>query len=152
MKKTFSLYSILILLMFSALSISSCRNHEDTVSCFPSVPINVTLNLNLAGYYHLQNIGGWMYIDELQSGTRGLIVVRTNNINTPFLVFDRNAPHLCPDSNTTLEVKDGFKIICPKDGAEWMLLTGEPIAVSPVRPKMYQTQYNPSTNTLSIYY
>lgn len=152
MKKTFSLYSILILLMFSALSISSCRNHEDTVSCFPSVPINVTLDLNLAGYYDLQNTGGWMYIDELQSGTRGLIVVRTNNSNTPFLVFDRNAPHLCPDSNTTLEVKDGIKIICPKDGAEWMLLSGQPTAVANVPPKTYPAQYNSSTNTLQIYY
>lgn len=149
MKKTFSLYSILILLMFSALSISSCRNHEDTVSCFPSIPINVTLDLNLAGYYDLQNTGGWMYIDELQSGTRGLIVVRTVD---GFKAYDRNAPHLCPDSNTTLEVKDGIKIICPKDGAEWMLLSGQPTAVANVPPKTYPAQYNSSTNTLQIYY
>ncbi len=149
MKKTFSLYSILILLMFSALSISSCRNHEDTVSCFPSIPINVTLDLNLAGYYDLQNTGGWMYIDELQSGTRGLIVVRNGN---DFKAYDRNAPHLCPDSNTTLEVKDGIKIICPKDGAEWMLLSGQPTAVANVPPKTYPAQYNSSTNTLQIYY
>jgi hypothetical protein len=71
MKKTFSILSIITLLIFSNLSIHSCGSREDTVSCFPSNPINVTLNLNLPAYYALNQVGGWVYINEQQSGTKG---------------------------------------------------------------------------------
>lgn len=149
MKKT-SIFSLLpILLVFSILNIESCSSREDTVSCFPSVAINVTLNLTLPSYFALQNAGGWVYINEQGSGTRGLIVVRTAN---GFKVYDRNAPHVCPDTNTTLSVKDNIKMVCAKDNAEWILLTGEPIKVSQIPPKTYPYNYDAASNTLSIYY
>jgi hypothetical protein len=67
-----------------------------------------------------------------------------------FLVFDRNAPHICPDSNTTLEVVNNNKIVCPKDGAEWMI-NGTPIKISSLPPKNYASSYSSSTGILTIY-
>ncbi|KYH06651.1 MULTISPECIES: hypothetical protein [Chryseobacterium] len=151
MKKTFSILSIFILLISSNLTINSCGSREDTVNCFPNVPINVSLNLNLPAYYALNNINGWIYVNEQQSGTRGLIIVRTAN---GFKVYDRNAPHLCPDSNTTLEVKDNIAIICPQDNTRWILSTGQPEsgAQTSLPPKTYPYNYDAASKTLNVYY
>jgi hypothetical protein len=152
MKKTFSSLTILTFLIFSFLNINSCNSREDTVSCFPITPINVNLNLNLALYNNLNFVGGWIYVDEQQSGTRGLIVVRTADTPAQFKVYDRNAPHLCPDNNTTLEVKsDNNSIFCPKDNSTWILISGQPTAVSPLPPKTYFWNYDASTKNLSLY-
>jgi len=151
MKKSFSILFILTILIISNLTLNSCGRTQDTVNCFPSSPINVTLNLNLPAYYTLNNTGGWIYINEQQSGTRGLIAVRTSG--SSFKIYDRNAPHLCPDTNTTLEVKDDISIICPKDGAKWILLTGQPAnQITGLPPKTYTYNYDPSSNILNIYY
>lgn len=150
MKKTFSILSIFSLLIFSNLTINSCGSREDTVTCFPNVPINVSLNLNLPAYYALNNINGWIYVNEQQSGTRGLIIVNTGS---EFKVFDRNAPHLCPDNNTTLEVKDNISIICPKDNMKWML-NGNPESggKTSLPPKTYPYSYDAPSKTLNVYY
>lgn len=148
MKRNISYLLSAILLIFSALNISSCGNREETVDCFPKVPINVILNLNLPAYIDLQNVNGWIYVNQQQSGTRGLIVVRTTN---GFKVFDRNAPHICPDNNTTLLVDNGIKIICPKDGAEWILITGEPTKVAQIAPKTYRYNFDSNSGTLTIF-
>ena len=138
-----------IILLFSILNFSSCSNREETVSCFPSAPINVVLNLNLPTYFTLQNVGGWIYVNEQQAGTRGLIVVRTPD---GFKIYDRNAPHICPDSDTTLSVENDIKIVCPKDGAEWITITGQPTKIAQVPPKTYPFSYDTNAKILSIYY
>ncbi|RMZ60489.1 hypothetical protein D1632_04680 [Chryseobacterium nematophagum] len=148
MKKKTTILIIFIILIFSQLTINSCSNRQDTVSCFPNIPINVSLNLNLPAYFNLTQSGGWVYVNEQQSGTRGLIIVRRSS--TTFMIYDRNAPHICPDTNTTLEVSD-LSIVCPKDNAKWILLTGQPIAVAGVQPKTYPYNYDPVSNILSIY-
>lgn len=149
--KIFSvLKAFFILLVFSLLSlVISCESRAETVSCFPSQIINVQLNLNLPAYANDLNTKGWIYINEQQSGTRGLILVKTG---TGFKVYDRNAPHLCPDANTTLEVQNNIKIVCPKDGAEWILQDGTPIKGSGLSPKFYEYSYNAATGIISIYY
>ena len=149
--KIFSvLKAFFILLVFSLLSlVISCESRADTVSCFPSQIINVQLNLNLPAYANDLNTKGWIYINEQQSGTRGLILVKTG---TGFKVYDRNAPHLCPDANTTLEVQNNIKIVCPKDGAEWILQDGTPIKGSGLPPKSYDYSYNAATGDLLIHY
>ena len=138
-----------IILLLSILNFTSCSNREETISCFPNTPINVILNLNLPTYFNLQNVGGWIYVNEQQAGTRGLIVVRTTN---GFKVFDRNAPHICPDGDTTLSVENDIKIICSKDGAEWITITGEPTKIAQVPPKTYPYSYDTNTKILSVYY
>jgi len=138
-----------ILLAFSALkTLNSCSNREETTSCFPNQFISVQLNLSLPSYYPLNNIGGWIYISEQQSGNRGLIVYRTND---GFKIYDRNAPHICPSTDTTLEVENGSLVICKKDNAKWFLNSGAPASVSPYPLKQYFYNYNSSTNILNIY-
>ena len=148
MKKSTGLFISLILLIFSILTSVSCGRSVDTVSCFPQTNINVVLNLNLPAYQNLQFTGGWIYVNEQDSGTRGLIVVRTGS---GFKIYDRNAPHLCPDSNTTLSVEENIKIVCPKDNATWILLTGQPTVVASVAPKVYGYDYNAGANILTIH-
>ena len=148
MKRKISLLLSSISLIFSILIINSCGNREETVSCFPEAPINVVLNLNLPAYYHLQTVNGWIYVNEQESGTRGLIVVRTTN---GFKVYDRNAPHICPDNNTTLNVEGNIKVVCPKDGAEWILITGEPTKISQVSPKTYRSNFDTNSGILTIF-
>ncbi|KQS93703.1 hypothetical protein [Chryseobacterium sp. Leaf394] len=150
MKKTFSLIIFSIFLIFSNLSLNSCGSTNDTVSCFPNAPVNVSLNLNLPAYFNLTQPQGWIYVNEQQSGTRGLIIVR--GAGNTFKVYDRNAPHLCPDTDTTLEVKDNISIVCPKDNATWILLTGNPTSVTSLPPKTYLYNYDASTNTLNVYF
>ena len=149
--KIFSvLKAFFILLVFSLLSlVISCESRADTVSCFPSQIINVQLNLKFPAYDNLNRMGGWIYINEQQSGTRGLIIVNTG---TGFKIYDRNAPHLCPDTNTTLIVQDRIKIVCPKDGAEWILQDGTPIKGTGLPPKSYDYSYNAATGDLLIHY
>lgn len=148
MKRTISSLLTSILLIFSTLIINSCGNREETVSCFPEVPINVILNINLPAYFDLQNVNGWIYVNQQESGTSGLIVVRTTN---GFKIYDRNAPHICPDNNTTLSVESNIKIICPKDGAEWILITGEPTKISQLTPKTYRYNFDSNSGILTIF-
>lgn len=149
MKRIFLAIFSSIILIFSLLNIISCKEREETVNCFPNVPINVVLNLNLPAYYVLQNVGGWIYVNEQECGTRGLIVVRTTN---GFKIYDRNAPHVCPDNNTTLNVENNIKVVCPKDGAEWILITGEPTKIAQIPPKTYRYNFDSTTGILSIFY
>lgn len=142
--------SILFLfVLFSVLSWHSCQREPETAPCFPNSSINVVLNVSLPAYQNLQSVFGWTYVQEQNAGTRGLIVVRTSG---GFMVYDRNAPHLCPGEKTTLVVVDGNKIVCPADGSEWMLHTGGPIKGASVPPKMYPYTFDPATNQLRIYY
>ena len=148
MKRKISVLILSIALIFSALNLNSCKEREETVNCFPKVPINVILNLSLPAYFNLQSVGGWIYVNQQESGTRGLIVVKTS---TGFSVYDRNAPHICPGNNTTLNVDSNIKIVCPADGAEWILLTGQPTKISPIAPKTYRYNFDSGTNFLTIF-
>ena len=148
MKRKFSLTLFAFILIFSALNITACKEREETVNCFPRVPINVTLNLSLPAYFNLQSVGGWIYVNQQESGTRGLIIVKTS---TGFNVYDRNAPHICPGNDTTLNVENNIKIVCPADGAEWILLTGQPTKISPIATKTYRYNFDAATNILIIF-
>jgi hypothetical protein len=148
MKPKFSFLLLSTFIIFNNLSLQSCTQRDETVKCFPETPINVVLNLNLPAYFNLQSMGGSIYVDEQQSGTRGLIVVKTTN---GFKIYDRNAPHICPNNNTTLSVESKIKIVCPADGAEWILLTGQPTKVSTVPPKTYRYNYDSGSNILTIF-
>ncbi|ADX68212.1 hypothetical protein [Weeksella virosa] len=124
---------------------SSCESdtHND---CVPRVNVSLTLNTNLPEYSVLNSPGRWIYVGGEGAGTRGLIIVSIGNDR--YKAWDRNAPHLCPDVNTTLEVVDGIKIVCPKDGAEWNINTGQPIKIAN-RPPMEYNAFR-SGNTLVV--
>ncbi len=148
MTKTKRLLTIISLLIISILCNISCRSDQPLADCFPHSTVQVRLLLDHPSYQALQQLGGWVYVAEQQSGTRGLIVV-----NTPqgFYVYDRNAPHLCPESNTTLMVENQTKVVCPKDQSEWNLINGQAISGTSTPLKRYRYQYETSTNTLILF-
>jgi hypothetical protein len=153
-KKFASVFALFLII--SILSINnSCSERNETVSCFPNSIISVTINLNSAHYFKLQNVGGWVYtLGEVGTGTNGLIIYRATS---GFMIYDRNAPHLCPDQEKTiLEVDNGGTFVsCPKDRAKWALFNGQRQqgeVVPSADLKTYRNYYfNPSTNTLLIY-
>ena len=117
------------------LLISSCLSDEGTVSCVPVGTVSKTINLNLPLYLNLNNPGAWVYVEGVNTGTRGLIVV---NVGSGFKAYDRNAPHICPTANTTIYVKDDIKMVCDEDGSEWILTSGQPTKVANRSPRTYQ--------------
>ncbi len=152
-----SLFSLF--LVFSMLStLTTCAEREETVSCFPRSNIGITVNLNEPLYYSNIFNNQWTYVDATQggAGTRGLIIYHRGNYI--FDIYDRNAPHLCPDENTTLDVitdTDGFlKIKCQKDGSKWILaLYGQPDKSSKTQiwPKKYSYTFDKISNILYIH-
>lgn len=122
---------------------NSCSDDDGQINCNPEYNVYASINLSLPLYSELQNPNGWAYIQGEGTGTRGIIVVNTGQ---GFRAYDRNAPHICPNTNSTIEVRDGIRMYCPHDGAEWILLTGQPIENSegfaPNRtPRIYQTSF-----------
>lgn len=149
MKIKKSLLLFLGLMFLGSFVSQSCNNRDDTVSCFPTQNVNVQINTLLPAYANDLINKGWTYINEQQSGTRGLILVK---LGDKFKVYDRNAPHICPTAKSTLEVRNDTTIFCPEDGAEWILRDGTPTKISGLPPKTYLHNYDASTGILSIYY
>ncbi len=128
-------------LIFSGFLVS-CSSDDGVTSCFPTSDVNVQYNMNLPLYNNLLNPNG--YIEDNANGingSRGLIIVNTGR---GYKAYDRNAPHLCPGSNTTLTVEDDIKIVCPADGAEWILISGQPLndATKGKTPRQYSVREN----------
>ncbi|WP_322969043.1 hypothetical protein [Faecalibacter sp. LW9] len=128
-----------LVLLFPFLLLNACKTDDGTVSCVPFTTVSRTINLNLPLYVNLNNPGGWAYIDGINSGSRGLIVVNTG---IGFKAYDRNAPHICPTQNSTIYVKDDIKMVCDEDGSEWILTTGQPTKLANRAPRTYQAILN----------
>lgn len=130
---------------------NSCSEDDGQISCNPEYNVTASINLSLPLYSDLQNPNGWAYVQGEGTGTRGIIVINTGN---GFKAYDRNAPHICPTPSSTLEVIEDIKLYCPEDGAEWILLTGQPLendeGFAPDRtPRTYQTSLQ--GNVLQIF-
>lgn len=150
MKKIKASLIISLFLIFSFL-VNACAERDGTINCFPHQIINAQILLN--GYPKLLT-QQWDYTKgEIGTGNRGLIIFFNGSSYT---IYDRNTPHLCPDTNTTLEVikdSDGFlKIYCPKDGAKWLLQNGQPnnTQASGI-PKRYRYQIDAMTNAMMVF-
>ena len=126
--------SLLVLIGFTI----SCSDDDGQKSCNPAYAISASINVNLPLYSELES-RGWTYVGGEGTGTRGIIVVKTTS---GYKAYDRNAPHICPTPNSTLEVIDDIKLYCEEDGAEWILLTGEPILIADRSPRVYQAVRN----------
>src|SRR5690625_2288114 len=124
-----------MLLMVGILSFTPARSESDGQrSCNPEYSISASINVNSPLYSNLENVGG-TYVGRLGTGTRGIVVGKSSSGG--YKPSDRNAPDLCTSINSTLEVVDDIKLYCPEDGAEWILLTGEPIKIANRSPRVY---------------
>ena len=132
--KGFWVLIAVVSLAFSA----SCSDDDGQKSCNQEYLISASINVIFPLYSELET-RGWTYVGGEGTGTRGIIVVKTTN---GYKAYDRNAPHICPTTNSTLEVLDDIKLYCPEDGAEWILLTGQPIHTADRAPRVYQAVRN----------
>ncbi|MFV0220072.1 hypothetical protein OBK23_10405 [Empedobacter falsenii] len=141
------LNKVILVCVFASL-FQGCNSDDGVVSCVPNTIVNVSININLPLYSNLNNPGGWAYVYGATAGSRGLIVVRTAS---GFKAYDRNAPHICPAQNTTLNVVDDMVIVCEADGAKWALINGMPIKGTKAYRdmKFYQVYVN-ANGTLTI--
>ena len=128
----------IFIVLFSTIFMTSCDSDDGQKSCNPEYLISASINVNLPLYSEVET-RGWTYIGGEGTGTRGLILVKTNS---GYKAYDRNAPHICPTANSVLEVVDDIKLYCPEDGAEWILLTGEPILIADRAPRVYPAVRN----------
>lgn len=147
-KKLFYIKFVFLTFFFSITCIS-CNDEDTTVSCIPNVSVSAQYNLNLPAYSDLNMPNGYVELSpDGTNGSRGMIIVNTGN---GFNAYDRNAPHLCPSSDTTLEVYEDIKIVCPQDGAEWLLRSGQPLndATQGRTPRKFLTQLNGSVLTIN---
>lgn len=115
------------------LGLTACSDDDGQKSCNPEYTISTSINITLPLYSEVET-KGWTLVGGTGAGTRGIIVVKTNS---GYKAYDRNAPHICPGTDTTLEVVDDIKLYCPHDGAEWILLTGQPIKIADRSPRTY---------------
>jgi hypothetical protein len=125
---------------------SSCRKNNNNP--VPSIPFDMTIDINLPSYSSLIGVGGWTYV---AGGSRGIIIYR--RAIDEFVAFDRHSPAdqegicsqpLTPDSSNFLQLNDSCS------GAKFSLYDGSPISGSEYGLRQYQTVYNGS-NLLRIY-
>ena len=114
----------------------------------PSIPFDITINIDLPSYSSLIGVGGWTYV---VGGSKGIIVYRKST--DQFVAFDRQSPKdvdntcltpLSPDSSNFLQLND----FC--SGAKFSLYDGSAISGSDIGLRQYQTVWN-GTNSLRIY-
>ena len=86
-------------------------------------------------------------------GTIPLLWYKNNNrLDITAVEIQENACKLFSQSLEYNNLQDKIRIVCPKDNAQWILLTGQPTAVANVQPKTYLYNYDPSGKILNIYY
>ncbi len=132
-----------VLTALAILALASCR--KESQSGVPPVSLDITLNINLPEYADLQVPGGWVY---LSGGSQGLIVYRVNN--DEFTALDRHCP-VAPEELCSVIVDESGVIArdtaCCE--ASFLLQDGQPLSVSGISLRKYNTIFNGST--LRIY-
>ena len=137
--------NILILLLFLHFSACKKKNNQNPI---PSVPFDITINIELPSYSNLIGVGGWAYAI---GGTRKLIIYRKSTDD--FVAFDRQSPtdidgtcatSLTPDTNNFLQLND----FC--SDAKFSLYDGSTTSGSNYGLRQYQTSWN-GVNSLRIY-
>ena len=111
--------NLLLICLFSGMI--SCGNSDDNNQFLPNIPVNFTINLNLAEGIDLQVPGGSkVFANE---GIRGIVVFR-QNIDV-FVAFDLACPHIEIQNCSTMTVGSLF-MTCPCDDQRFQLTDGAP--------------------------
>jgi hypothetical protein len=136
------------LILFFSLSLLFIACNKNKRNPVPSIPFDITIDINLPSYNALISVGTYAYVN---GGSRGIIVYRRSI--DEFIAFDRHSPAdpegtcflpLVPDQNNFLVLKD----TC--NNATFSLYDGSPMTNSEYGLRQYATQFNGS-NLLRIY-
>ncbi len=137
-----------IILMFSILLLTctfSCKKNK--LHPVPSIPFDITININLPSYSNLLGVGGYAYAD---GGSKGLVIYRLSTYD--FVAFDRHSPANNGECNDPLKTnEDNFlQLIDQCSGASFSLIDGSPISGSEFGLRLYTTIFDGNAN-LRIY-
>lgn len=136
------IFSLVLIFLTSTSSCNKNRRHP-----VPSIPFDITININLPSYSNLTGVGGYAYV---QGGSKGIIVYRRSTYE--FVAFDRHSPAndgTCEDPLVTnddnfLQLDD----LCT--GATFSLYDGSPLSGSDFGLRMYVTAFDGNSD-LRIY-
>lgn len=138
---------LVFILLLAGLTVSSSCKKKNNLNPVPSIPLDITININLPSYNALTGVGGWAYVE---GGSKGIVVYRRSI--DEFVAFDRHSPAndgTCEQSLVTNE--DNFlqlDDLC--SGATFSLYDGSPMSGSEFGLRMYMTFFDGSDN-LRIY-
>ncbi len=79
-----------IFILGGILFVSSCGN-DDTPPIYneiPDIPVNITINTDLPSYFHLKNVGTYVYET---GGNRGVVVI--HNFDDVYYAFERTCTY-----------------------------------------------------------
>ncbi|NGF76166.1 hypothetical protein G5B10_09790 [Fluviicola sp. SGL-29] len=136
------IFSLVLIFLTSTSSCNKNRRHP-----VPSIPFDISININLPSYSNLTGVGGYAYV---QGGSKGIVVYRRSTYE--FVAFDRHSPAndgTCEDPLVTnddnfLQLDD----LCT--GATFSLYDGSPLSGSDFGLRMYVTVFD-GNSELRIY-
>lgn len=136
------IFSIVLVFLLSS---SSCNKNK--LHPVPSIPFDITIDINLPTYSNLTGVGGYAFVT---GGSKGIIVYRRST--TEFVAFDRHSPANDGECNEPLiPNEDNFLELDDQCGdAKFSLFDGSPIANSEFGLRMYTTFFD-GTSSLRIY-
>lgn len=84
--------------------ITSCKDGAGGENPVPAAPVNLTINTDLPSYFHLKNLGSYVYEE---GGNRGVLIM--HGFDDRFYAFDRLCTHL-PDLSCSIIHVDSMRL------------------------------------------
>jgi nitrite reductase/ring-hydroxylating ferredoxin subunit len=125
------------LIVLSALSISSCRNTNQTG--VPYVPVNIQLIVSNPDFVALQAVGGHVTIT---GGSQGIMIYRASP--EEFRAYDRHCTFLPEEfCRVTIDNTDIFAVCDACCNTKFLLVDGSPVeGPAPIGLLQYNTSFN----------
>lgn len=95
-------YFYFVLFLFPL--IWSCGDDPGGENPVPAAPVNLTINTDLPSYFHLKNLGSYVYEN---GGNRGVLIM--HGFDDQFYAFDRLCTHL-PDLGCSIIHVDSMNL------------------------------------------
>jgi len=148
MKTPRFLRNILLFIVGTTWLFSSCTKgyNPDASSNIPNVTVNLSANINSAGYTGLKTVGGQAYAT---GGYRGIVLYRLNA--STIMAFDRTCSYDLSDANGIVQAQTNGTAICLECSSEYNLANGN-VVVGPstIGLKAYNCTFYPSTGAFIV--
>jgi nitrite reductase/ring-hydroxylating ferredoxin subunit len=132
---------ILLFIVFPLFLGCSDSSFNNTNPYIPNYTFTVDINMNLAAYQNLKFPSNAIYYSSV--GAKGIYIFNTGS---GYNAFDAACPNQVISSCSTMTLK-GINVVCPCDGTEYSLFTGQGRSQYPL--KQYRVEVN--GNVLRVY-